>query len=58
MRKLAKMSVVIKDPTMVDPPDQYSLNVSFTFGDAELRAYAVDEQTGEEAETSVVFIAD
>ena len=58
MNKLAKMTVEIKNPSLVDPPSSYRLIVVFTFGAVELQAYAIDKQTGAKAETSVVFISD
>ena len=58
MRTVAKMTVTIRDPRKVDPPGDYKFVVSFKFGATEFHASAKDVQTGEEAQTTVVFIAD
>ena len=57
MRKLAELTMPISDPSKVDPPRSYSMLVKFSFGANEMEVTAYDEQTKEEVETSVVFIA-
>ena len=58
MRKTAIMSLNISDPTKVDPPESYKITVSFSFGSTEFHVVAKDNQTGQEVQTDVVFIAD
>ncbi|KAL3145611.1 hypothetical protein ABBQ32_003157 [Trebouxia sp. C0010 RCD-2024] len=57
MRQIATMMLTITDPTKVDPPEDYKIKVSFSFGSAEFHVVAKDPYTGEEIETDVVFIA-
>lgn len=58
MRKLATLQLTISDPSRVDPPREYAVLVSFSFGAAELQVHAYDQQTREEVQTSVVFVAE
>lgn len=58
MRKLATLQLTISDPSRVDPPRQYGILVSFSFGATELEVHAYDQQTREEVQTSVVFVAE
>ena len=58
MRKIGILHLVIKDPTKVERPRDYSLTVGFSFGASEFKAVARDDQTGEEVQTNIVFIAD
>ena len=58
MRKLAQLTLPISDPSKVDPPRNYNMLVKFSFGATEMEVTAYDEQTKEEVETSMVFIAD
>ena len=55
MRQTAIMTLNIDDPTKVDPPESYKYTVKFSFGSTEFR---VVDQTGQEVQTDVVFIAD
>ena len=57
MRKLATLTMTISDPSKVDPPIEYGVLVSFSFGATELEVTAYDEQNKEEVQTSVVFVA-
>lgn len=57
MRQIATMMLTITDPTKVDPPEDYKIKVSFSFGSTEFHVAAKDPHTGEEIETDVVFIA-
>ena len=57
MRQVARLTLTIKDPTKVDPPERYKVTTSFSFGSSEFHVVAKDEQTGEEVDTDVVFIA-
>ena len=43
---------------IADPPESYTITVSFSFGSTEFRVVAKDDQTGQEVQTNVVFIAD
>ena len=58
MRSLARMTVHIDDPAAVDPPDLYKLTLTFKLGGTEIQAFAMDDQTGKMARTSVVFVSD
>lgn len=58
MRQTAIMRLNIDDPTKVDPPESYKFTVKFSFGSTEFRVVAKDDQTGQEVQTDVVFIAD
>ena len=58
MRHVASLQVTFDDPALVDPPEEYKVRVSFSFGTTELRVTAVDEQTGWAAHTEVVLVAD
>ena len=58
MRQTAIMRLNIQDRTKVDPPQDYRFSVKFSFGTTEFHVVAKDNQTGEEVETDVVFIAD
>lgn len=57
MRQIATLELPIKDPTAVDPPEEYNIDVSFSFGSTEFHVVAKDRQTGQEIEADVVFIA-
>lgn len=57
MRKIATLRLTVTDPLKVDPPEDYKINVSFSFGSTEFHVVAKDEQTGLEIETDVTFIA-
>ena len=58
MRLLACMTVHIDNPAAVDPPDLYRLTLTFKLGGTEIKAFAVDDQTGKVARTDVVFMSD
>ena len=57
MRQIATLRLPILDPTRVDCPEDYIINVSFSFGSTEFHVVAKDQQTGQEIETDVAFIA-
>ena len=57
MRRIATLVLPITDFTKVDPPANYKLDVSFSFGSTEFHVVAKDRQTGREIAADVTFIA-
>jgi hypothetical protein len=58
MKKVGSVRLYIADPSKVTDPDAYKFTVSFRLGGSELTVTAVDKQTGEEVQTSVIFVAE
>ncbi len=58
MKKVGLVRLHIADPKKVTDPDAYKFTVNFRLGGSELTVTAVDKQTGEEVQTSVIFVAE
>lgn len=58
MKMLGEVKITIQDPSVVVDPATYTFTVSFTFGATELQITAVDDQTHQQAQTTVAFVAD
>ncbi|DBB00576.1 TPA: hypothetical protein ACH3X3_002274 [Trebouxia sp. C0006] len=58
MKKVGSVRLYIADPSKVTDPDAFKFTVSFRLGGSELTVTAVDKQTGEEVQTSVIFVAE
>ncbi len=58
MKKVGSVTLHIADPRKVTDPDAYKFTVKFRLGGSELTVTAVDKQTGEEVQTSVIFVAE
>ena len=58
MQKIGSVRLLVADPSKVTDPGAYKFTVSFRLGGSELTVTAVDKQTGEEVQTSVIFVAE
>lgn len=58
MRELGQVTLNITDPSKVIAPEAYRFTVNFMFGGSELTLTAVDDQTKQQVQTRVVFVAE
>lgn len=58
MKKVGAIILDIADPTKVIDPDAYKFTVNFRLGGSELTATAMDNQTKQEVQTTVIFVAE
>lgn len=58
MKKVGSVTLDIADPKKVTDPDAYNFTVNFRLGGSELTATAINDQTKQEVQTTVIFVAE